>query len=466
MATTIPLWRYDGHHHVCAAPFALQSRSGSKLPIKLPNINCVRTRHLHAVAQHSSHVHDVVIVGAGIAGLATALSLHRLGVKSTVLEQSDTLRATGSTIGIWTNAWRALDALGVADGLRKDFERISRIEFYAADGKCLKSMGFEDQMRPVELRGVERKALLEALREPLLPDTVCYNAQVVGIQKIDGGYTEIELQNGSFIKTKVLVGCDGIGSVVARWMGLKDPRYVGYVAIRGVGVYPEGHSLKNVVRQTLGRGVRSGSVPMDSHRVYWFVVFNSSSGGKITDPELVREEALSYVKGWPSVVIDVIKRSPPETLSRSKIADRWMWPFVGPALSNGGVTLAGDAMHPLTPNLGQGGCCALEDAVILGRTLYKALGGDCSIERETEGVNKSLKGADTSQKMKIIEAALQSYTNERRHRMLPMAVRSYIIGAVLQVDFELVCLARDKLLPKLLKLERFIDHTFYDCGKL
>ena len=59
--------------------------------------------------------------------------------------------------------------------------------------------------RPVELRGVERKALLEALREPLLPDTVCYNAQVVGIQKIDGGYTEIKLQNGSFIKTKVFL---------------------------------------------------------------------------------------------------------------------------------------------------------------------------------------------------------------------------------------------------------------------
>ncbi|KAI9096001.1 hypothetical protein K1719_026148 [Acacia pycnantha] len=66
-----------------------------------------------------SRVEDVVIVGAGIAGLATSLGLHRLGVRSLVLESSNTLRAAGFALTIWTNAWKALDALGIGDILRQ-----------------------------------------------------------------------------------------------------------------------------------------------------------------------------------------------------------------------------------------------------------------------------------------------------------------------------------------------------------
>nr|GMD94431.1 monooxygenase 2-like [Ipomoea batatas] len=62
---------------------------------------------------------DIVIVGGGIAGLATSLGLHRLGLQSLVLESSESLRVTGFALTLWTNAWRALDALGIADSLRQ-----------------------------------------------------------------------------------------------------------------------------------------------------------------------------------------------------------------------------------------------------------------------------------------------------------------------------------------------------------
>lgn len=413
-------------------------------------------------ARENRRLEDVVIVGSGIAGLATALALHRVGVKSIVLEQSDSLRTSGATIGLWTNAWRALDVLGIADSLRNKYTRVERVEFYAADGKLLSKLSLT---REVELRPVDRKLLLKALEEPLPHDTICYNAKVVGIRKDHGGYTEVELQNGSTLLTKVLVGCDGTGSVVARWMGFKEPRYVGQIAIRGVAVYTEGHELKDAGRQILGRGVRVGLVPVDSNRVYWFVVFNSSSVEKITDRELVREEALSFVQGWPFVVTDAINKTPAETLSRRALSDRWMWPVVIPPLFKDGVTLAGDAMHPMTPNLGQGGCCALEEGVILGRALSKAVGSN-SVLKKDEQANGELKKTDSFQERKEIEIALDSYTSERRHRMFPLAVRSYLIGSLLNLDSELVSSIRDKLLPRLLKLERFVDHTFYDCGAL
>ena len=57
---------------------------------------------------------DVVIMGAGIAGLATAVALKRVGVRALVLEKSEGLRATGAALTLQPNAWHALDALGVA----------------------------------------------------------------------------------------------------------------------------------------------------------------------------------------------------------------------------------------------------------------------------------------------------------------------------------------------------------------
>ncbi|KAI5058155.1 hypothetical protein GOP47_0026325 [Adiantum capillus-veneris] len=409
-----------------------------------------------AVPAKGLKVQDVVIVGGGIAGLATALALHRLGVKPMLLEQSDQLRIAGSSIGIWSNAWRALEALGVADSLRDKFLKLSGIEFFEENGSLILSLGFDEGSRDIELRGVERKALIETLREPLPDGTVFYDSQVTGIKKLAGGYTEVRCKSGQAIQTKVCIGCDGAGSVVAKWMNMGEPRYAGYTATRGLAVYPDGHNLSPTAKQILGRGVRAGIVPMDANSAYWFVVFNSS-GERITDVELVREEALKLVRGWPSIIIDAVNRSPLETFSRRGLADRWMLPAGGPHFYKGGVTLAGDAMHPMTPNLGQGGCCALEDAVILGRALSKAL----SSTRVSDQPLKS-----QSQEMERIELALKSYTEERWPRMLPMAVRSYVTGALLQLDSEIVCSVRNKLLPRLVKVDRFLDHTYYDCGTL
>lgn len=400
---------------------------------------------------------DVVIVGGGIAGLATALALHRVGVKPVLFEQSEQLRTAGSTIGVWTNAWKALETLGVADKLREKFLSVEGLELIGQDGKVITSLMFNEGPRSVELRGVERKVLLETLREPLPDGTVFYDSRAVGIKKIPGGYLEVQCANGQTIQTKALIGCDGIGSVVGKYMNVGETRYAGYTAIRGLAEY-EGHNLGPKFVQIVGRGVRAGLFGIDANRVYWFVVFNAPDE-RLSDAELVREEALNRVEGWPPFIIEAIKRSPLDSLSRRGISDRWMWPVGGSPLYSGGVTLAGDAMHPMTPNLGQGGCCALEDAVILARKLSQALS-------ESNGSSSNGSSNDSSQEMERIELALKSYTEERWPRLLSMAARSYCTGALLQLDNELICSVRDKLIPKLITVERFINHTFYDCGTL
>ena len=177
------------------------------------------------------------------------------------------------------------------------------------------------------------------------------------------------------------------------------------------------------------------------------------TGQRINDPELVRKETLSFIRGWSDETIsEAVKRTSSENLSRRRIADRWMWPIGGPPLYQGGITLAGDAMHPITPNLGQGGCCALEDAVVLARALSKATNVEPMDGRQHE--------------MDKLEQALEFYTRERRQRMLPIAIRSYAIGNLLQNDNKFFCHARNLLIPKLINANAYLNHTFYDCGSL
>ncbi|XP_044481546.1 monooxygenase 2-like, partial [Mangifera indica] len=120
-------------------------------------------------------VEDIVIVGAGIAGLTTSLGLHRLGIKSLVLESSESLRAAGFAFLTWTNAWKALDAVGIADLLRQQHQLIDRIAIASTipgeppSEKPLKTKGKYGEH---EIRCVKRKLLMEALERELQSGTI------------------------------------------------------------------------------------------------------------------------------------------------------------------------------------------------------------------------------------------------------------------------------------------------------
>jgi 2-polyprenyl-6-methoxyphenol hydroxylase-like FAD-dependent oxidoreductase len=124
------------------------------------------------------------------------------------------------------------------------------------------------------------------------------------------------------------------------------------------------------------------------------------------------------------------------------------------------VTLVGDALHPMTPNLGQGGCTALEDAVVLARTLRKegapALAEDS--RRGADGARVALAGA--------VRSAVRSYERERVARCLPLTVRAHAMGVVLQLPQARVVAARDFFVERFFRAGHFLDHADYDCGQL
>lgn len=160
---------------------------------------------------------------------------------------------------------------------------------------------------------------------------------------------------------------------------------------------------------------------------------------------MLKKLAKELIKNWPPELLKLIDLTPDETISKAPLVDRWLWPGISPPASAGKVVLVGDAWHPMTPNLGQGACCALEDAVILTRKL-------------ADGIKS---GPES------IEGALRAYGEERWPRIFPITIRANLVGSLLQWDDPLVCSVRDNVvIPKLVRLGSMLEHTNFECEPL
>ncbi|XP_010919743.1 monooxygenase 2-like [Elaeis guineensis] len=389
---------------------------------------------------------EVVVVGAGIAGLATALSLHRVGVRSVVLEQGDSLRTGGTSLTLFKNGWRALDDIGVGDELRSQFLQIQGLVMRSEDGRELRSFSFKEEAPGQEVRAVERRVLLETLASRLPPNTISFSSRLKYIERQGSEGTLLELDDGSRVLAKLVIACDGVHSPVAKWMGFSEPNYVGHCAFRGLGLYPDGQPFKPTVNYIYGRGMRAGFVPVSSTKVYWFICFNSPSPGpRTSDPYVLKQEALDLVRSWPQELLDVMQKTPEDVVIKTPLADRWLWPGFSPPAWANGVVVVGDAWHPMTPNLGQGACCALEDAVVLGSKLRGVIGG----------------------RSELIDQALSDYTQERWARVFPLTIRANLVGSLLQWENPVVCSFRNNIMiPKLVRLGPFLEHTNFECELL
>ncbi|MCD7469058.1 hypothetical protein HAX54_007678 [Datura stramonium] len=389
---------------------------------------------------------NIVIVGAGIAGLASAVSLQRFGIRSLVLEQAESLRTEGSSITLSKNGWKALDAIGVGDELRNQFLEIQGVVIKSDDGKVLNSFGFKDEDKSQELRVVERRVLLETLASKLPPDAISFSSKLSKIEETSGNgrsNTILQLQDGTRLSAEVVIACDGVWSPTAKWMGFRQPKYAGHIAFRGLGYFPEGQPYEPKVNYTYGRGLRAGYVPASKTKVYWFVICNSSSPGpRITDPSILRQQAKELVRDWPAAdMLNLINLTADDTLTRNPLYDRWLWPLISPPPSSGRTVLLGDAWHPMTPNMGQGACCALEDSIVL-----------------TEKLAEAMKSKDIS-----VEDAFKAYGSERWRRVFPLTVMANRAGALLQSENTLICSVRNNIIvPKLLNPRTLTRHANYE----
>ncbi|KAJ4847349.1 hypothetical protein Tsubulata_010408 [Turnera subulata] len=380
---------------------------------------------------------DIVIAGGGISGLATALALHRKGIRSVVMERSEALRATGAGIAILTNGWRALEELGVASKLRQTALLVQGI----GEARCLK-----------------RSDLIKALAEDLPPGTIRFGCQILSIKLDDLSYFPIlQLSNGKLVRSKILIGCDGANSVVADFLGLKPTKVFPLCAVRGYANYPHGHGFSTDLVRLRKGNVMSGRVPIDNNLAFWFVVqrLYPRDSKAFKDPELIKELCLESIKDFPRERIELIKNCDLNSLSLTTLRYRAPWEILLGRFRNGCVTVAGDAMHVMGPFLGQGGSAGIEDAVVLARCLSQKM--------NSVGQLASNASEDHILWQQIGEA-MDQYVKERRMRLVWMSTQTYLTGKLLGTSsmFVKLCI----LMVLVLVLPSPLYHTRYHCGRL
>jgi 2-polyprenyl-6-methoxyphenol hydroxylase-like FAD-dependent oxidoreductase len=305
-----------------------------------------------------------LIVGAGIGGLSAGIALRRAGWNIRIFERAATPRELGFGLGLAPNAITALRELGVADTVLARGFMPRRGELRRMDGTVLKRA----ELPPEALGGPLYMALRPALHGALLEaigDDVLVTGCEAGDFSLEGDRVALHLADGSRVAGDVLVGADGIGSVIRRRLhpGEPPPRPCGIVAVRGA-VHGALHHLGDLSAvYYLGPGVESVFIRASDTGIYWFLsLARDLVPDGMRDPAaVVAHMAPRFDTTFKAITAMTRELRFDELVDRDPIRE---W-------GSGPVTLLGDAAHPLLPHTGQGAAQAIVDAVALAARLHE-----------------------------------------------------------------------------------------------
>lgn len=329
----------------------------------------------------------VVVIGAGIAGLTAGIALRQAGYEVELYDRVAELRPVGAGISLWSNGVKVLNFLGLGDQIAKYGGQMDQMQYINNRGELLNQIDLYPLIEAVGQRPypVARADLQQFLFEAF-PGEVKLNSKCVAVEQ-DGQSVTAIFENGHRATGDVLIAADGVRSHLRSYVLQTEvePRYGGYINWNGLVPVSDDLAPANAWMIYVGEHKRASMMPVGgSHldetaqpRFYFFFDVPLAKGTPV-HPEGIRVELQQYFQGWPQPVQTLIQRLNPDQTNRLEIHD------VGPIdrFVRGRVALLGDAAHTTTPDLGQGGCQAMEDALVLTRYLRStSLGVEDALKR-------------------------------------------------------------------------------------
>jgi 2-polyprenyl-6-methoxyphenol hydroxylase-like FAD-dependent oxidoreductase len=364
----------------------------------------------------------VIVVGGGIAGLSAAIALRRAGDEVVVLERAPRIDPVGAGITLFANAMRALDRLGVREAVAARGAPAKRSAILTSEGRELSRIPQDLLEGTIAVhRGDLQAVLAEAAGDVRLG---------VEITTVEPGDDVVVARgaDGTQERGDLLVGADGLSSVVRRAIADVPIRYAGYTAWRGVSPIPVEPGR---LTESWGVGERFGLVDIGRGRTYWFATKNAPAG-EPDEPHGRQAEVVRRFSGWHEPIAAVAKAAGEGAILRNDVY--FLEPL--PRWCSGRVVLVGDAAHATTPGVGQGAAQAIEDAVVLadrragGNELATALAEYEAIRRpRAEEVLKMSRRADRAAQLasplvwRIRNAVVRRLPERAQRRQLEPLVR-------------------------------------------
>jgi FAD-dependent urate hydroxylase len=317
-----------------------------------------------------------IVIGAGIGGLTAGVALHRAGYQVEIYDRVSELRPAGAGISLWSNGVKVLNSLELGGAIAKIGGRMDWMQYRSLNGELLNNIPIQPLIDEVGQRPypVARTDLQQMLLDAF-PGEVRLNARCIGAEEQGESVTAI-FEDGHRAMGDVLIAADGLRSRLRQYVVGQEvePRYAGYVNWNGLvaateDLVPPGKGLVdsgllNTWIIYVGEGKRASMMPVADGRFYFFLDVPLPPGESVTADQFVAE-LTQFFQGWCDPVQALIRRLDPAQTNRIPIHD--VEPLQG--LVRGRVALLGDSGHGTTPDLGQGGCQAMEDVNVLVRYL-------------------------------------------------------------------------------------------------
>ncbi|WJY15796.1 FAD-dependent urate hydroxylase HpxO [Pectobacteriaceae bacterium CE90] len=337
-----------------------------------------------------------LVIGAGIGGLCAAVALKKVGIACDVFEAVAEIKPVGAAISIWPNGVKCMNHLGMGDIMDRS-------------GGPMHYIAYQDYQQARIMTRFSLKPLVNRVGERPCPvaraelqgqmldfwgrKSVQFGKRVNRIEENAGGVSAY-FSDGSVAQGDFLIAADGTHSAIRPYVLGYTPerRYAGYVNWNGLVPIDETIAPADQWTTFVGEGKRVSLMPVADGRFYFFFDVPLPKG-LAEDRQSVRQDLQRYFSGWCLPVQQLIERIDQHTTNRIEIHD--IDPFN--QLVRGRVALLGDAGHSTTPDIGQGGCAAMEDAVVLGQVL-------ASHDR--------------------IESALLNYQQQRRDRVRDLVLKA------------------------------------------
>lgn len=345
-----------------------------------------------------------IVIGAGIGGLTAGIALRQAGYEVEIYDRVRDLRPIGAGISLWSNGVKVLNRLGLGEKIAEIGGQMNRMEYRHLSGNLLNEISLAPLIASVGQRPypVARRDLQNMLLESFesLGNKVTLGAKCIEVVESDRDVTA-KFEDGSTATGDVLVAADGVHSILREYI-LKErvsPQYGGYVNWNGLVPISEDLAPADMWAIYVGEHKRASMMPVAGDRFYFFFDVPLPKG-TTSDRANYQTELKAYFQGWAEPIQLLIDRLDPATIARVEIHD------VGPIskMVQGRVALLGDAAHATCPDLGQGGCQAMEDGLVLTNYLVST---NLSVvdalnryeterkTRTTEIVNKARNRAET-----------------------------------------------------------------------